>query len=55
MSAEAEEVLKEMGYKITLSCSLGVAEIKEGEPDSLYKMKRLLRPHGKPLSALLGG
>jgi peptidoglycan/xylan/chitin deacetylase (PgdA/CDA1 family) len=55
MSAEAEEVLREMGYKITLSCSLGVAEIREGEPETLYKMKRILRAHGKPLSALLKG
>jgi peptidoglycan/xylan/chitin deacetylase (PgdA/CDA1 family) len=53
MSNEAEEVLREMGYKITLSCSLGVAEIRAGDPETLYKMKRVLRPNGKPLSAFL--
>jgi peptidoglycan/xylan/chitin deacetylase (PgdA/CDA1 family) len=53
MSKEAEEVLREMGYKITLSCSLGVAEIKAGDTETLYKMKRILRPSGKPLSGLI--
>ncbi|MDR0326380.1 MAG: polysaccharide deacetylase family protein [Oscillospiraceae bacterium] len=55
MSREAEEVLKEMGYKITLSCTLGVGEVRAGEPDLLYKMKRVLRPSGKPLSQILQG
>jgi peptidoglycan/xylan/chitin deacetylase (PgdA/CDA1 family) len=53
MSNEAEAVLREMGYKITLSCSLGVAEIRAGDPETLYKMKRVLRPSGKPLSVFL--
>ncbi|MCL1807978.1 MAG: polysaccharide deacetylase family protein [Oscillospiraceae bacterium] len=53
MSKEAEEVLKEMGIKITLSCILGVGEVKAGDPGSLYKMKRVLRPSGKPLSSFL--
>jgi peptidoglycan/xylan/chitin deacetylase (PgdA/CDA1 family) len=53
MSGEAESVLREMGYKITLSCSLGIAEIRAGEPDTLYKMKRILRPSGKALSGLI--
>jgi peptidoglycan/xylan/chitin deacetylase (PgdA/CDA1 family)/murein DD-endopeptidase MepM/ murein hydrolase activator NlpD len=55
MSAEAEKVLKEMGYKMTLSCSLGIAEVGEGDPGSLYKMKRILRSHKKPLSGFLRG
>ena len=53
MSKEAEEVLREMGYKITLSCILGVGEVKAGDPGSLFKMKRVLRPSGKPVSTLL--
>ncbi|MCL2002768.1 MAG: polysaccharide deacetylase family protein [Oscillospiraceae bacterium] len=53
MSREAEEVLREMGYKITLSCALGVAKVREGDPDSLYRMKRVLRAHKKPLGGLL--
>jgi peptidoglycan/xylan/chitin deacetylase (PgdA/CDA1 family) len=53
ISKEAEEILREMGVKITLSCSLGVAEVRKGDPESLYKMKRVLRTSSNPLSSIL--
>lgn len=39
-----DEILKEIGFKATLSCTEGVSTIIKGEPDCLYKLKRHLRP-----------
>lgn len=53
MSREADEVLMELGVKVTFSCVMGVNEIKAGDSTSLFRLKRLLRPCGKSLSKLL--
>ena len=42
-----DKVLKKIGFKATLSCTEGVSTIKKGDPDSLYKLKRHLRPPDK--------
>ncbi len=39
-----DTILKEIGFKATLSCTEGVSTIKKGDPDCLYKLKRHLRP-----------
>ena len=41
MTDEAEEILKNLGYKITLSCESGTAYVGGG--DDLYRMKRFTR------------
>ena len=41
MTDEAEETLKNLGYKITLSCENGVAYV--GGSDDLRRMKRFTR------------
>lgn len=43
----SEQMLKEMGFQATLICTEGVNTIKKGQPDSLYGLKRYLRPPGK--------
>lgn len=40
-------ILKEIGFKATLSCTEGMNVIKKGEPESLYNLKRYLRPPDK--------
>lgn len=42
-----DAVLKEIGFKATLSCTEGVSTIKRGDTSGLYKLKRHLRPSGK--------
>lgn len=42
-----DSVLKEIGFKATLSCTEGVSSIKKGDPECLYKLKRYLRPPDK--------
>lgn len=41
-----DTILKEIGFKATLSCTEGVSTIKKGDPGCLYKLKRHLRPPG---------
>ena len=43
-SKETDNCLKKMGFKATLSCTEGVSTITKGDPDSLYMIKRHLRP-----------
>ena len=42
-----DSVLKKMGFKATLCCTEGISTIERGNPDCLYKLKRMLRPPGK--------
>ena len=46
-SENTDEVLREIGFQATLSCTEGVSVIKRGDPDCLYRLKRHLRPPGK--------
>lgn len=39
-----DDILKEIGFDATLSCTEGVSIITKGEPDCLFKLKRHLRP-----------
>jgi peptidoglycan/xylan/chitin deacetylase (PgdA/CDA1 family) len=43
-SENTDKVLKSLGFKATFSCTEGISTIKKGDPDSLYKLKRYLRP-----------
>lgn len=46
ISKESNEILKEMGFKATLTCSEGVNLINKDIKDPLYGLKRYNRPHG---------
>ncbi len=46
ISKESKEVLKELGFKATLSCAEGVNIIDRNKQDALYGLKRKNRPHG---------
>ncbi len=46
ISKESEAILKDMGFKASLSCYEGVNKLKVGDTESLYQLKRKNRPHG---------
>ncbi len=54
VSKDSTAIIKDIGFKASLSCYSGINQITD-DPDSLYLLKRLLRPHGKPVSRLLAG
>ncbi len=43
---QSEGIIKELGFKASLSCSSGISRIRQGDPESLYLLKRYNRPHG---------
>ena len=51
-SAESEELLRELGFRATLTCDFGVNRIS-GEEDCLFGLRRICRSHGADLPALL--
>lgn len=42
-----DEVMKELGIRVTLTCETGINLLRVGETDSLYGLKRINRPHGE--------
>lgn len=46
VSKESKDVLKNLGFKATLSCAEGVNIIDRNKQDTLYGLKRKNRPHG---------
>jgi peptidoglycan/xylan/chitin deacetylase (PgdA/CDA1 family) len=49
---ESEDVLRELGFRATLTCDFGV-NLLTRDPDCLYGLKRICRSHGADLEALL--
>ncbi len=47
ISKESKEILKQLGFKATLSCAEGVNIIDKNKEDVLFRLKRNNRPHGK--------
>lgn len=47
-SENTDKIIKDSGFKATLSCTEGVSTIKKGNPESLYRLKRHLRPPDIP-------
>ncbi len=45
-SKETKQIVREMGFRATLSCESGISTVTRN-PESLYMMKRFLRPAGK--------
>ena len=52
-SAESERILRSLGYVVTVTCEDGIAEVRPGEPDSLYALPRLSVWHNTTADALL--
>lgn len=52
MSKEGIPILKQIGFKASLSCTYGVNLITR-DPESLYGLKRICRAHGTNLKKLL--
>lgn len=52
ISRESVGILKEVGIKCSFTASEGINKITR-DPDCLYLLKRLLRPHGKSVAILL--
>ena len=46
-------ILKEMGFKATLTCNEGMNKIVPGDPESLYELRRVNRAPGKSVKMFL--
>jgi peptidoglycan/xylan/chitin deacetylase (PgdA/CDA1 family) len=46
ISKDSVPILKDMGFKATLSCFEGVNKIRIGDKDALFGLRRKNRPHG---------
>jgi len=55
ISEGSKEILMELGFKGSFSCESGMAVVRYGEPDSLFKMKRNNRANDKPVAEILRG
>lgn len=53
MSETADQILSELGCKMTFSCTDGVAELRRGDPMCLSRIKRRLRAPGRPVGQLV--
>ena len=51
MCKETEEIIKDLGFKMSLSCREGVNKLSQDS--SLFSLKRYNRPHGKPIEDIL--
>ncbi len=54
ISKGSEEVLRELGFAASFSCTEGINEIRRGEPERLFLLKRCIRPTGKGMAEILG-
>jgi len=53
MSIDSEKVIKEAGFKASLSCESGVSILTVGDPESLFRLKRVLRAENDSVQRLL--
>jgi peptidoglycan/xylan/chitin deacetylase (PgdA/CDA1 family) len=47
-----EQIIKNMGYKATITCKFGV-NIISNDPDTLYSLKRIRRAHNQSIQTML--
>ncbi len=52
VSKSSYSILKELGFKASLSCSRGINKITR-EKDCLFMLKRFIRPHNNPVWEIL--
>lgn len=48
-----EQTIKEMGFTAALTCTEGINYLTFNDNEKLYNLKRILRPHNKPLKELI--
>jgi peptidoglycan/xylan/chitin deacetylase (PgdA/CDA1 family) len=53
ISKGSRQVLEELGFVASLSCQEGMNELKQGDPDCLFRLNRVNRPSGRPIKVLL--
>ena len=53
ISKGSDEIMRELGFKATLSCYGAMNVIEYGNPDCLYGIKRCNRAANRPVSAIL--
>ena len=51
-SDRTDQVLRDMGFQATLSCDWGINRLTR-DSACLYRLRRICRSHGQPLSAAL--
>lgn len=54
MDDEAEVVLKDLGYKVTLCSNSGQSVLVPGQPETLFRLRRLARINTRSAESLLG-
>lgn len=52
-TARLENILRDMGFACTMTCTYGVNELKPGDPDALFGLKRVLRDGGTSVQNIL--
>ena len=52
VSEESKDIIKDIGFKASLSCTEGVNEISR-DPDGLYLLKRCIRTPDKSAEKIL--
>ncbi len=55
VSYDSYPVIKELGYRASLSCESGINTIRRGDPECLYMLKRNNRPSGKSSESYFKG
>lgn len=48
-----EDVVRSLGFKAALTCSSGINHLEQGDTDTLYELKRLIRPHNSGIENIL--
>ena len=51
-NSTSDSVIRKLGFKASLSCDFGINIITR-DPECLYNLKRIGRPHGSPVSRVL--
>ena len=52
-SEGSDNILQKIGFQASLMTENRLAEVTQGDPDSLFSLNRLIRPHGKSLEQIL--
>lgn len=47
ISTNSPNIIQSLGFKASLGCGEGISQLKTGDPDCLYELKRYLRPPNK--------
>ncbi|MDR3209121.1 MAG: hypothetical protein LBT36_00640, partial [Oscillospiraceae bacterium] len=53
MSVDSERLVREAGFRASVSCVAGVNLLTAGVPEDLYRLKRCLRTYTVPVEAIL--